>query len=61
MRLPYGRAPHRAGFTLGSLRGLLFEPAPLGSAVLKPCFHLSLSELQTLGQSLTLWRGQIFL
>lgn len=61
MRLPCGGAPDWTGLTLDSMRGLLFEPAPLGSAVLEPGFHLSLCELQALCQSLSLWRGQVFL
>lgn len=61
MRLPCRGAPDWAGLTLDSMRGLLFEAAPLGSAVLEPGFHLSLSQLQTLCQSLSLRRGQVFL
>lgn len=61
MRLPCGGAPDGAGLTLDSMRGLLFEPAPLSSSVLEPGFYLSLGELQTLCQSLSFWRGQVFL
>lgn len=39
----------------------LFQSSPFSSAILKPGFDLSLTELQHLGQTLSLGWGEVFL